>query len=308
MHAMSDWDDLRFFLAIHRAGTLAAAAKALKVDHTTVGRRLRGLESSLNARLYDRRPDGFELTGAGARILEAAHAMEEHFHSLERRALSEDARLEGTVRIAASHTFAAGFLVPSLVAVRARHPGIEIEVVTGPGAYDLPRREADLALRFSKPSQQTLLTRKVADVGFALYASRAYLATRGRPSTADDLTGHDVVGYDREGSFIPGAKWLETHARHARSMVRCDQILSVLAGATAGLGIAVLPCFVAEAESCLVRISSKVVTSDTLHLVVHPEVQRVARVRVMIDLLVELLAAGASKLRGDPPLRSAREQ
>lgn len=290
---------MRFFLAVHRAGTLASAGKALKVDHTTVGRRLRAFESALGARLFDRRPDGLELTKAGMRILDTAHAMEDQFHSLARRISGEDARLEGAVRVATSHTMAACFLVPRLVELRERHPGIEIEVVTGPSAYDLPRREADIALRFSKPAQQTLLTRKVSEVGFAVYASSDYLARRGRPRRSDDLAGHDVIGYDRESSFIPGAKWLDDHLAGARSVVRCDQILSIVAGAVAGLGIAVLPCFVAHREPSLDRIGKEIVTRDTMHLVVHPEVQEVARVRAVIDTLVELCKKYASILRGD---------
>ena len=296
---MAEWDDLRFFLAVHRAGTLASAGKALKVDHTTVGRRLRALESSLGARLFDRRPDGLELTKAGTRILETAHAMEEQFHSLARRVSTEDVRLEGSVRVATSHAVAACFLVPRLALVRERHPGIEIEVVTGPSAYDLPRREADIALRFTKPAQQTLVTRKIAEIGFAVYASTGYLAARGRPRSPDDLAGHDIVGYDRESAFIPGAKWLEEHAAGARSVVRCDQILSILSGAAAGLGIAVLPCFVAETEPALERIGTSTVTRDTMHLVVHPDVQKVVRVRAVLDLLVGLFADDARRLLGE---------
>jgi DNA-binding transcriptional LysR family regulator len=295
---VADWDDLRFFLAVQRAGTLVAAGKALRVDHTTVGRRLRGLESALGARLFERRPDRLELTPAGRRILETARTMEEQFLSLEDRISNEDAKLEGSVRIATSHTFAARFLVPNLGAVCLAHPGIEIEVVTGPGAYDLPRREADVALRFSKPSQQTLITRKVAEVGFAAYASRDYIASRDRPKNVGDLSGHDVVGYDREGSFIPGARWLAANSKGARSVVRCDQILSIAAGAVAGLGIAVLPCIAGDEESKLVRVWDDVLVKDALYLVLHPELQQVARVRTVVDVLVELMVEKAAVLRG----------
>lgn len=295
---MADWDDLRFFLAVHRAGTLAAAGKALKVDHTTVGRRLRGLESALGARLFDRRPDRLELTPAGSRILETARTMEEHFLSLDVKISSEDEKLEGCVRIATSHTVAARFLLPNLVALRESHPGIELEIVTGPGSYDLPRREADIALRFSKPPQQTLLTRRVAELGFAAYASKDYLASRGRPKRVADLAGHDVVGYDREGSFIPGAKWLEASSQGTRSVVRCDQILSIAAGAVAGLGIAVLPCIAGDCEPKLVRVWDELLVTDVLYLVVHPELQRVRRVRAIVDALVELTTAKAATLRG----------
>ena len=297
---VAQWDDLRFFLAVHRAGTLAAAGKALKVDHTTVGRRLRALESALRARLFDRRPDRLELTQAGAHILETARSMEEQFLSLEAKVSQEDTRLEGSVRIATSHTFAARFLVPNLGVVRARHPGIEIEIVSGPGSYDLPRREADIALRFSKPEQQTLISRKLAEVGFAAYASHDYLESRGRPASFADLAGQDLVGYDREGAFIPGAKWLNEHTKGTRSMVRCDQILSIAAGAVAGLGIAVLPCIAGDCEPKLVRVWDELLVQDTLYLVVHSEVLRVTRVRAVVDAISALTTLHAHALLGIP--------
>jgi DNA-binding transcriptional LysR family regulator len=303
---VAQWDDLRFFLAVHRAGTLVAAGKALKVDHTTVSRRLRAFESALHARLFDRRPDRLELTQAGARILETARSMEEQFLSLEARVSQEDRRLEGSVRIATSHTVAARFLVPQLGFVRERHPGIEIEIVTGPGAYDLPRREADIALRFSKPEQRTLIVRKLADVAFAAYASRGYIDARGRPNRLGDLSGHDVVGYDREGAFIPGAKWLAEHADGARSVLRCDQILSIAAGAVAGLGIAVLPCIAADCEPTLVRVWEQTLVQDSLHLVVHEDVLRVTRVRAVVDAIAALTTLHADVLRGVPPSRGKK--
>jgi DNA-binding transcriptional LysR family regulator len=292
------WDDLRFVLAAARKGTLAAAAEELRVDHTTVGRRLRALERALSARLFERRPDGLVPTAAGRCVLEAAEATEARVLALEHEVSGGDARAEGVVRIATSHTFATCFLVPALSEILARHPGVAAEVVTRPGGFDLPRRAADLALRFSRPEQVGLIARRVADIGFGAYASKDYLARRGRPARAGDLAGHDVVGYDPDAGFIPGGKWLSRASAGARVVLKCDQILSALAASAAGLGVTVLPCFVGDSEPTVERLGNEVVEREPLWLVVHPDLLNATRVRLVVDMLNQIFERDRRRLGG----------
>ncbi|HET9470224.1 MAG TPA: LysR family transcriptional regulator, partial [Usitatibacter sp.] len=141
------WDDVRVFLEIHRRGSMAGAARALKVDQTTIGRRLQAFEESLGARLFDRTPDGHSLTPAGEGILDVAERVEEGMLALERRVGGEDARIAGTARVATSDAFVHGYLADRIPWLRERHPDLEIELTTGQSFVALSRREADLAIR-----------------------------------------------------------------------------------------------------------------------------------------------------------------
>src|SRR5437868_4432834 len=160
MQSMPNWDDIRIFLALERSGTLLGAGKALRVNHTTVARRLVALETDLGARLFDRTPDGYVLTPLGTTILPFAQSIEEEHHALERQVTGHDARVGGVVRIATTETFAAMFFVPKILGeLRARHPDIYVEVVSTASAFDLPRRQADLAIRMTRPTQQGLVVK-----------------------------------------------------------------------------------------------------------------------------------------------------
>ena len=312
---MLDWGDLRFFLALFREGNFMRAGEALRVDHTTVSRRLRMLEKVLGARLFHRHPDGvMRLTEAGERMIASAQSIESQILSIGSTVGREDARIDGVVRIGTAHTLAARLVVPTLAKFRRLHPELTFEVRTGPASFDLPRREADLVLRFSRPKESGLIVKKMADIGFGFYASTDYLHRHGKPSNPDDLSGHDVIAYEST-LFVPGGRELDSAARNARIVLQCDQILSALAACSAGLGITALPCFIAADDPTLVPIRHKI-THETLWLVVHPDLQSTARVRVVIETLTTLFEEHVPALRDgsltiakrrDPP-RPARKR
>jgi DNA-binding transcriptional LysR family regulator len=321
---VSEWSDLRYFLAVARGGTLAAAARELRVEATTVGRRLVALEQSLGARLFDRTSDGFVLTLAGERILENARAIESQMADLVRRAAGEDERLDGTVRLATSENLAVGFLLRVLAPLHERHPGIHLEVSTGARAADLLAGEADLAVRAGpgmKPQQQSLVARKLASVGFRLYAAESYLERHGTPREGGGLAGHLVCTYGGELAQIPPATWLaeleqqqqpqppdggsargepgeRSNGAQARVVLTANSMLGLTQSIAAGVGLGALPCFLGDAQPTLRRVFARPLGSADVWLVVHPDLQRVARVRAVIDFLIEAISLHAETLAG----------
>lgn len=273
------WDDVRVFLAVHRQGTLAGAARALKVDQTTVGRRLSALEEALQARLFDRTPDGLRLTPAGEGILAPAEQVEASVLQLERTASGVDARIEGTVRLATSETLVVEFLMPPLRAMLTRHPQITLELAVGANFVDLSRREADLALRLrpkgNPPAQENVVVRKAAEIAFAVYVSR-------------EGDREAVIDYDDDNLALPGGRQLRAMPRK-RAPLRVGSLLSMASAIRCGVGIGILPCFIGDKDERLVRLADTDVRAEAFVLV-HPDLRSIARVRVVMDALIETMA------------------
>jgi DNA-binding transcriptional LysR family regulator len=293
-----DWDDCRVFLAVARAGTLSAAARRLGVDQSTVGRRLSALEEATSARLFDRTPEGFLLTASGEAMLQDAEGIEASVDRIERRLMGQDARPEGVVRLATSDSLAAWFLIPRLPAFHARQPKVEIELVTGTPAVDLARREADISLRLSKPAQPNLIARCVGSAEWAVYGSKAYFKSNGRPIVGEELGAHTVVGFDEQLKSTLGARWLAANAARSPVALRSNSLLTIAAGVVAGLGLSPLPCLFGECEPALDRAFDATIGAHEIWLVVHPDVRTSARVRAVIDFLCEVVNAEVALLTG----------
>lgn len=301
---MFEWSDARQFLAVQRNGSLTAAARELKVNQSTVSRRIAVLEAMLGARLFDRTPDGLTLTPVGERVYEAARRMEEAALAVERTASGEDAKVEGPVRLATSEAFAVGFLFDHLAELRQRYPSLTVEVSVGQPSVDLARREADVALRFrprgTAPAQPNLVARRLGGMAFAAFASRAYLAKRGAPRRANNLAGHDVVAYDEDLPPIPGSAWLRDASQGVAGVTRCTSVLALAAAARGGLGVTVVPCFLGLRRPALVRLAPpSTVDFADIWLVVHPDLRGNARVRAVMDWLAEAVAREKGVLEGD---------
>ncbi len=296
---MPDWNDLRYFLAISREGTLAAAARALRVDATTVGRRLTVLEEELGTRLFERTPGRFVLTTAGQGIRGTVEEMEASVLAVERRAGGEDARLAGVVRVTTTEAFAVNHLLPRFGAFRERHPGIEVQFLTDYGSLDLARREADVAVRLTRPKEASLVARKVGEIAISLYAAEGYLARRGLPDPAVGFAGHDVIGYADAAAKWPEARWMGEVATSARVVLRCNSLLSVIAATGAGVGLGLMPCFQGDTAVGLRRVLPPVAAlRRDIWLVVHPDLQQSARVRAVMDFLSEVIQRDRPLLAG----------
>lgn len=285
---VASWDDIRFFLAIHRAGSLSAAARPLKVTQPTCGRRLAALEASLGLRLFDRTPDGLRITKEGTALLEDATHMEQSAQDFALRATVTDRDLEGVVRIATTELFACSFLVAALQRVREKYPAIGVELVLSNTETDLLRREADIAVRFgpeaSRPKPETLVARRLGNEPFLLYGADTYLRRRGAPTDPGDLSQHEVVVYSGRH---PASEWCAKAFRGSTVALSAPSMQVTGAAMSAGLGIGVFPKRAARLFP-LLRSLSPVVAQATGWLIVHPDLRHVPRIRVVVDLLIAL--------------------
>jgi DNA-binding transcriptional LysR family regulator len=293
-----DWNDLRFFLAVARSGSLAGAARALSVEHTTVSRRLGALEADLAVRLFARGPAGLALTEGGKAILPAVETVAAQISALERTIAGGDARAAGTVRLTIPES-GNGYFMAKLAALRTRHSDLVIELISDNRPLDLRRGEADVAVRFANSLDQELIVRKAGVAGWSLYASPDYTARKGPVASADDMAGHDVIGFAEEMSGVEGATWLRSLRPMANVVMRGNNLTAVARAAAAGIGIAPLPCFAAADEPGLERITREIIGRRDILLVAHPDLVRVSRVRATMDFLLELFTRDAAQWSGE---------
>jgi DNA-binding transcriptional LysR family regulator len=299
MQDCMEWSDLRIVLAVQRAGTLTAAARALGLNQSTVTRRLSALHRGLGARVLERRGGTYVLTPLGERLWPMLAEMEDRALALERAAQGLDARPAGAVRITTVDALAVRLLAPALARFRQQLPEVTLEIDSSARTLDLGRREADLALRMGRPRQEALVARKVGRLGFALYASAGYLARRGplRPGRA--LDGHELIDDDEEQSWAAEVKWSRALTQGARVAARMQTWQGRMVAAEAGAGIAVLPCLLGDASRALRRLGRpEDVLFQELWLLVHRELRQVARIRVVHDFVAALVAGSAAVLEG----------
>lgn len=287
-----DWNDVRFFLAVARERTLARAAAALGVDQTTVGCRIASLETRLQVALFTRSASGFQVTAAGTRVLEAASRMEEAALELTSEAADEDEVSGGTVRVATTDSLAETFLVPAVGELRLRHPKVDVIISTGFARVDLRKGDADLAVRFVRPTDPRLACRKLADFSLRLYASREYVALRGMPAS---LEGHALIAYEdavRSGTRHPFAKL----PMNGGELALLSNSFRVLLGAgLSGLGIVQLPSYVGDELPELVRVFADREEPYAVWLVVTQANRRVALIRAVSDAIAAVFMRQTSK-------------
>ena len=294
-----DWDDLRYFVAVSAAGSLSGAARALKVNPATCGRHIDSLEAHLGARLFDRRKDGYALTVAGEKLLDRARVIETEVFALERGFDAEDRGLEGTVTVTATETLAVSFLVRNLPILRARQPGIRVHAVTEYRSLNLSRREADVAIRLVRPEQGDLIQRRIGELGYGLYASPEYLDLAGRPASAEALVEHQLIGWLDDFPEVPPVIWFRQQQAEARPGLATNQPSARLAAARAGLGITLVPCLSTLGVSGLERVlPDEIIPTVDLWLLVHRDISRLERVRVVLDFINERAKADAALLAG----------
>ena len=237
LHDALDWDDVRVLLALCRQGTLRGAADALRVNASTVGRRLDALEAALATRLFDRMKDGVAPTAAAEQLLAHAERVEQAALSLAAAAEGFEREPEGLVRISALPGVADHYVAPALPRLLARHPGLRIELEASIGYSDLSRREADLALRTSRPEAGDLVAVKLMERRASVLGAPAYVRSLGTLARATDarwLTwGHDL-------SHLPDARWIGTRVPEEAIALRSSSINALLAAAEAGLGLLLL--------------------------------------------------------------------
>ncbi len=294
-----NWDDLRYLLAVAGEGSLSGAARTLHVNPATVSRHVDALEERFAVRLFDRRQDGYGLTPAGEKLLVRARGIESEMFALGRSFDAEDRGLAGTVTVTATESLTVPFLIRNLPLLRERHPGIRLQLVNEYRMLNLSRREADVAIRLARPDQGDLSIRKLGVMGFGLYASPDYLAACGRPGTAADLRNHRVIdwldGFPENATVL----WLRRQLGDNLPVFSTNPASARLAAARQGVGIALVPCMVAEGVEGVVRLlPDEPIPGVDLWLLVHRDLARLAKVRAVLDFIYERAQAETERIAG----------
>lgn len=239
---MYDWSDVKFFLATARAGSTLAAARQLGVNQTTVARRISSLEAALSVRLFRRRREGYQITEAGAAILENAAHMADEAETLERLCAQRSRNLSGVVRVTTTEAIANTVLTPLLTEFMELHPHINVEVIAAPRRLDLSRGEADVAIRAGPmPRDSGITVRKLADDRWSLFCSRSYAAKYGMPRLPNELNEHVIIGSQGFLKKLEPFKWLADIAPCARVRMAGNTIANAIAAIRAGHGVGPLP-------------------------------------------------------------------
>ena len=276
---MPDWNDLRHFVVLAREGTLSAAARALGVDHATVARRVAALEAATALKLVDRRARSYALTNDGRRIAAAAAPMEEIAFAVERAMQAAKPGISGEVSISAPPSLANALIAPRLIELRRQHPNIFIKLIGEKRSASLSRREADLALRLSRPNEPGLIARKIGHFGFSLYGSPSYLKETPPHALA-------FIAYDSSMEEAPQQQWLRAIAGNRAIVLRTGDLENQAAAARAGVGLAALPHFLGDGDERLQRhdTGGRQVGRD-VWLVVHRDLRQAPAVRAVMEFL-----------------------
>ena len=289
-----DWNDLRYFLATARAGTLSGAARALGVRHTTISRRLAALEGALGASLVVRGPQGIEVTPLGKRLLPFGEDLERAIEAMTALVRSGTRRVRLALPTGLSPYFA-----ERMAAFLKAYPDISLELTSGSRPVDLLHGEADLAVRMGVVADDTLIARKLCDAGWSLYASRSYLERHPAPIDPNRLAGHEIIGFHENLARVPGARWIEAHGAGATTVFRVAEMTEMLAAALSGAGLAAMPCMLAEAEPRMVRLVPDILGSHPVSLVYRREIGAEAPVRAVIRFVTAVIKDHAALISGE---------
>jgi len=287
-HEMN-WDDLRFFLALAREGSVSGAGRALGVKHTTVARRIRALEERLGTRLFDRLSDGYAMTQVAENMFEHALAMEELAQAVDRDAFGRDTELAGPLKLTVAHDIADRLIVPNLRAFTDAYPQIDLQLLTTAGLVDFAAREADIALRLTAKPPEELVGREVVRLQHGIYGTTRTLRRR-----ADRV---DVILF-RSGDERPA--WVTENFPDARTVLRVDDLSSMAAATRNHLGLSRMPCFMGDTDAGLRRLDVPLAPSGWgVWILSHVDLRSTARVRVCREFLLELIESQRALIQGE---------
>jgi DNA-binding transcriptional LysR family regulator len=299
-----DWDNLRYFLAVARAGKLTAAARRLGQDHTTVGRRIASLESTLRSKLFERRPEGYRLTEAGQRLYENVKTVESSVCELQRDLAGQTQQVEGVVRIGAPDDFGNLFLAKHIGELQSLHPGLKIELITLPYTLSVSKREADISIGVERPAEGRLFVRRLTDFEMRLYATGGYIDAHGPIDQPSDLARQTWIGPVSDFNAITLMDAATELDCTPTLRFACSSFAGQLAAAINGAGVAMLPRYVADQERSLAPVLPDIMkTIRAYHMVVHADLRDLPRVRAATNYIGQKVAE-ARTLFVPSPIRS----
>ena len=295
MHTI-DWNDIHQFLAIARAGSATQAASELGINHTTVYRRITGLEQKIGKKLFERSASGWLITPLGEQILAYAESMAEDAHAIERKILSDTQDLSGTLRITAGERCTDSILMPVIRQFSARYPDVQLEVITSTDELDLAAREADIALRATDNPPENLVGRRISAIAYAVYGNPEMLKTL--LSNPDQ----DVPCITWLGDGHTRPAWINDHFASTRKVIRATSTQTMLAMVREGIGIAKMSCMLCDPDPVLERVPAVPCESgQSLWVLSHVDLRTTARVRIFRDFLVEALEDKIDLMEGRRP-------
>ncbi len=286
-----DWDDLRFFLAVARAGRLTVAARRLEADHTTVSRRIMALEKALKTKLFERTPQGYGLTEPGERLLGLAESMESQALAVASEVGGSDLALSGTVRVGAPDGLGTYFLAAELGTLAERHPDLTIQLVALPRTFSLSKREADIAVTVEQPTEGRLVSRKLTDYRLRLYAARAYLDRHGVPETPEDLAGRLLVTYVTDLIYSPALEYFAGLEKYGPRRYECASVVAQLEAVRAGVGIGILHDYAARQYPELEVVLPGIFFTRTYWIVTHAEMRNLHRIAEVHAFMLDRVKA-----------------
>jgi len=283
-----NWDDLRFFLALSREGSVSGAGRVLSVKHTTVARRISALEAQMGSRLFDRLPSGYVMTQVAENLFPHALAMEELAQAADREVFGMDTQLSGSLRLAASYDVLTRLITPRLHQFTEQYPGIEIELLSSTSLVDLASRQADIALRLSPRPPEYLIGREVVPLQYGVYASARYLRKR--------RSGEKLILWEHDRDT---PEWVSAHFPSGRVVARVSEIMTMMDAVKNHLGLARMPCYVADAEPSLRRIDVPLNASKWgVWVLSHVDLRSTARVRVCREFLIDVIEQQRGLIEG----------
>ena len=289
--------DLPLILALVRKRTLAGAAEQLDVDLSTVFRRLNALEARLRVRLFDRSARGYQLTAAGERAASVAERVETELLSLDREISGRDQQLSGVLRITASETLSHAVLPRLFATFHAAHPRIQLVLSIDNRMLDLGRREADVALRVQRPGDTSLFGRRLTGIAWAFYGPGDSPALR-REGRSFNFARHAVIGWDEPARII-ASEWVGRHVPADRIAYRSNSLVNQLMAVRAGVGIALLPCYLADREPGVRRICGVLPDlASELWIVTHRDLRNTARIRAFLTVVGDAIVAARRSFEG----------
>jgi DNA-binding transcriptional LysR family regulator len=290
--------DLPLILALSRERTLAGAAERLQVDLSTVFRRLNALETRLRVRLFDRSARGYQLTAAGERAAGAAERVETELLSLDREISGRDQQLSGVLRVTASETLSHAVLPRLFARFQEQHPRIQLVLSIDNRMLDLGRREADVALRVRRPTDPSLFGRRLTGIAWAFYGPREGGANLRRDGRGFNFTRHAVIGWE-EPARIVASDWIAANVPPDRITYRSNSLVNQLMAIRAGLGIALLPCYLADPDESVRRISGVLPDlASELWIVTHQDLKNTARIRAFLSVIGDAIVAQRRAFEG----------
>jgi DNA-binding transcriptional LysR family regulator len=304
---MLDWNDLRYFLAVARNGSTLAAAKQLRTSQTTVARRIAALEASLGVPLFEKRQAGYSVTPAGEDLVGRAEQVERAANGFAEASAAIARDTSGTVRITTQEIFAVTLLAPMLRELHEKHPEIIIELDDSQDFRELGDGEADIALRSATGDLGSgIVGRRLGEDEWTLYCSRDYAAAHGVPTTQAELKKHAFIGGGGPKLWRAYSAWLHDLGLDDRVIMHHASAMGMMSAIRSGLGIAVLPRIVADADPDLVQcVPPKGGHGRVMWLVTHERLRRTPRIRIVIDFLYERLSRHIRELEARQSAKAA---